>query len=89
MIALSENQTINIILKEYLQVKKENYLESIFTPTEKQVYGLLEQGLNNNQICANTEKSISTLKNQINHMLRKLNARNRIEMITKVNTKFL
>lgn len=77
------------LLVELFTVKKNNYLSTTFTPTEKQIVIMLEEGLSHDEICIKTAKSLYTLRNQINGILRKTEAKNCIQLIAKINTNFL
>ncbi len=83
------NMSIEVLLQKYVVLKKERYLDEIFSPAEKQIFLLLEQGCNQAQMSYQLNKSVSTLKNQMSGMLRKVHAKNCTEMVSKVSNQFM
>jgi DNA-binding CsgD family transcriptional regulator len=83
------NLSLDVLLQKYVILKKEKYLDDIFSPAEKEIFLLLEQGCNKAQMSYQLNKSVSTLKNQISGMLRKVNAKNCTELVSKVSNQFL
>jgi DNA-binding NarL/FixJ family response regulator len=56
-------------------------LDPGLTTRERQVLGLLEQGLTNNEIAAELVIALPTAKNHVHHILDKLGARGRAEAV--------
>jgi two-component system nitrate/nitrite response regulator NarL len=54
------------------------------TPREKEIAGLIARGLSNKEIARELYIEISTVKNHVHHMLKKLGARGRVEVGARV-----
>ncbi|MCC3374972.1 response regulator transcription factor [Cohnella sp. REN36] len=76
------------LLKEFARLKREEQLQSL-TPAEREVYDLIEQGYTHPQIEKRLYKAESTLKNQVNKILKKLRVRSGKEAVDKVRRKGL
>jgi len=76
------------LLKEFARLKREEQLKEL-TTAEREVFELLEEGYTQPQIERKLFKAESTLKNQINKMLKKLGARSSKEAVEKVRRKGL
>jgi NarL family two-component system response regulator LiaR len=76
------------LLKEFARLKREEQLKEL-TPAEREVYELLEEGYSQPQIERKLFKAESTLKNQVNKILKKLGVRSSKEAIEKVRRKGL
>ncbi|SFE26366.1 two component transcriptional regulator, LuxR family [Paenibacillus algorifonticola] len=76
------------LLKEFARLKREEQLKDL-TSAEREVFELIEQGYTQTQIEQKLYKAESTLKNQVNKMLKKLGVRSRKEAIEKVRRKGL
>ncbi|TVX97691.1 response regulator transcription factor [Cohnella terricola] len=76
------------LLKEFTRLKREEQLKEL-TSAEREVFELLEEGYTQPQIERKLFKAESTLKNQINKMLKKLGARSSKEAVEKVRRKGL
>lgn len=85
---LIENSSMNVLLKEYSRLKKEEQISEL-TPAEKEVYRLLEQGYSRSEIEKKLDKSQNTIKSQIKGILDKLNAKSTKEAILKVHKKLI
>ncbi|CAM3362743.1 response regulator transcription factor [Marinicrinis lubricantis] len=79
---------MDVLLKEFSRLKREEQLNPL-TPAEREVFEMMEQGLTVPEMEKKLVKSESTLKNQINRILKKLNASSRKEAVDKVNRKGL
>ncbi|WP_338551396.1 response regulator transcription factor [Paenibacillus sp. KS-LC4] len=76
------------LLKEFARLKREEQLKDL-TLAEREVFELIEQGYTQTQIEQKLYKAESTLKNQVNKMLKKLGVRSRKEAVEKVRRKGL
>ncbi|KQO00592.1 response regulator transcription factor [Paenibacillus sp. Leaf72] len=76
------------LLKEFARLKREEQLKDL-TSAEREVFELIEQGYTQTQIEQKLYKAESTLKNQVNKMLKKLGVRSRKEAVEKVRRKGL
>ncbi|PYG88029.1 DNA-binding NarL/FixJ family response regulator [Ruminiclostridium sufflavum DSM 19573] len=74
---------MEVLLKDYLKLKENEFLNKL-SRAEKEVFELIEAGYTKDQIMKRLYKSESTVKNQINHILKKLNASNCKEAISYV-----
>ena len=74
---------LDALRKEYLRLRREEMLREL-TAAEREIFELLESGLSMDQIQQKLYKERSTLKSQINRILRKIGARNMNEAIEKV-----
>jgi len=86
--SLQNPLAMEVLLKEYSRLKKEEQLKGL-TPAEKEVYELVEQGYTQAQIREMLYKSESTLKNQINRILKKLQVKKSKDAVRKVQQKGL
>ena len=77
---------MEVLLKEYARLKREEQLKEL-TPAEREVFELIEQGYTQSQIEKKLFKAESTLKNQVNKMLKKLGVRSSKEAVEKVRRK--
>ncbi|GFN31744.1 response regulator [Paenibacillus xylaniclasticus] len=76
-------EAMDALLKELSRLKREEQLQGL-TAAEREVFELMEQGHTHAQIEKKLFKAESTLKNQINKMLKKLGVRSSKEAIEKV-----
>ncbi|WP_341277757.1 response regulator transcription factor [Paenibacillus sp. FSL H8-0537] len=76
------------LLKEFARLKREEQLKDL-TSAEREVFELIEQGYTQTQIEQKLYKAESTLKNQVNKLLKKLGVRSRKEAVEKVRRKGL
>lgn len=74
---------LEALLKEYARLKREEQLKEL-TRAELELFGLLEQGYTQPQIGRKLFKAESTLKNQVNKMLKKLRVKSSKEAVEKV-----
>lgn len=74
------------LLKEYSRLKREEQLRGL-TQAEREVFELMEEGYTHAQIEHKLFKSESTLKNQINKILKKLGVKSGKEAVEKVRRK--
>ncbi|MDF2719209.1 MAG: DNA-binding response regulator [Paenibacillus sp.] len=71
------------LLKEFARLKREEQLQPL-TGAERELFGLLEEGYSQPQIGRKLFKAESTLKNQVNKMLKKLRVKSSKEAVEKV-----
>lgn len=76
------------LLKEFARLKREEQLSAL-TPAEREVYELIEAGYTQSQIEQKLFKAESTLKNQVNKMLKKFGVKSSKEAIEKVKKRGL
>lgn len=76
-------EAMEALLKELRRLRREEQLQPL-TAAEREVYELLEEGCTHAQIERKLYKSESTLKNQVNKILKKLGARSGREAVDKV-----
>ncbi|WNQ10762.1 response regulator transcription factor [Paenibacillus aurantius] len=79
---------MEVLLKELSRLKREEQLQGL-TPAEREVFELIGQGYTQGQIERKLFKSESTLKNQVNKMLKKLGVRSSREAVEKVRRRGL
>ncbi|MFC4777038.1 response regulator [Paenibacillus sp. GCM10023252] len=72
------------LLKEFARLKREEQLKEL-TYAEREVFELIEEGYTQSQIEKKLFKAESTLKNQVNKMLKKLGVRSSKEAVDKVS----
>lgn len=77
---------MSMLLQDYRRLRVEEQLKEL-TPSERHIYELLEQGLSMAQIEQQLFKSHSTVKNQMNKILKKLGVTSRKEAIAKIKRK--
>lgn len=76
----------DVLLRDYARLREREMLQML-TPTEKEIIRLLDEGYTHSQIRKMLYKSESTLKNQINTLLKKLEVKNTREALMKIRTK--
>ncbi|GGG71023.1 response regulator transcription factor [Paenibacillus radicis (ex Gao et al. 2016)] len=76
------------LLKELSRLKREEQL-NVLTAAEREVFELIEEGYTQPQIEKKLFKAESTLKNQVNKILKKLGVRSSKEAVAKVKRKGL
>lgn len=76
---------LELFWKDYMRMKREEQLRAL-TPAERQIFELMEKGYNKSQIRKMLCKSESTIKNQVNKLLKKLEVSNYNEALAKVGT---
>jgi NarL family two-component system response regulator LiaR len=76
------------LLKEFTRLKREEQLKEL-TAAEREVFDMIEQGYTQSQIGRMLHKTESTLKNQVNKLLKKLGVRSSREAVKKVRRKGL
>ncbi|KKC46644.1 MULTISPECIES: response regulator transcription factor [unclassified Paenibacillus] len=81
--AVSQPAPMAALLKEFRRLKREEQLQPL-TPSEREVYELIERGTTQAEIGRRLFKSESTLKNQVNRILKKLGARSSREAVRKI-----
>ncbi|MFF2479536.1 response regulator [Paenibacillus sp. NPDC058071] len=86
--AVLHPKAMDALLKEFGRLKREEQLKEL-TVAEREVYDLLEEGMTGSQIEKKLFKAESTLKNQVNRMLKKLGVRSSKEAVRKVKRKGL
>lgn len=72
-----------VLVKDYTRLKMEEQLHRL-TPAERDIFRLVEQGFTHTQIEKKLFKTESTIKNQINGMLKKLGVHSMKEAIEKI-----
>jgi two-component system, NarL family, response regulator DevR len=87
-LAYNKESSLEILLKEYLRLKEEEQLK-VLTSAEKEILKLVNEGYTHTQIQKKLYKSESTIKNQINKLLKKLDSSSMKEAIKKVKMKGL
>ncbi|MUT67005.1 response regulator transcription factor [Paenibacillus sp. NEAU-GSW1] len=81
-------EPMEALLKELSRLKREEQLKEL-TAAEREVFELIEDGYTQPQIEKKLYKAESTLKNQVNKMLKKLGVKSSKEAIEKVKRKGL
>ena len=84
--AVHQPGSMEVLLKEFARLKREEQLRSL-TPAEREVFDLLDEGFTHSQMEKKLFKTESTLKNQINKILKKLGVRGSREAGEKVRRK--
>ncbi|WP_028610731.1 response regulator transcription factor [Paenibacillus harenae] len=86
--AYHHSAPMEALLKELARLKREEQLKAL-TGAEREVFELIEAGYTQPQIERKLYKAESTLKNQINKMLKKFGVRSSREAVEKVRRKGL
>lgn len=86
--AFHHSAPMEALLKELARLKREEQLKEL-TGAEREVFELIEAGYSQSQIEQKLFKAESTLKNQVNKMLKKLGVRSSKEAVEKVRRKGL
>ncbi|SFI33650.1 two component transcriptional regulator, LuxR family [Paenibacillus sp. UNC496MF] len=81
--AYHHSAPMDALLKEFARLKREEQLKPL-TAAEREVFDLIEAGYTQPQIERKLFKAESTLKNQVNKMLKKLGVRSSKEAVEKV-----
>src|SRR5690606_9796356 len=81
--ALKGGNPMEALLKEFARLKREEQLRPL-TGAEREVFELLEDGYTQPQIGRKLYKAESTLKNQVNQILKKLRVKSSKEAVEKV-----
>ncbi|WP_020616898.1 response regulator [Paenibacillus daejeonensis] len=81
--AYHQTSAMEPLLQEFARLKREEQLQAL-TPAEREVYELIEQGYTQSQIEKKLFKAESTLKNQVNKMLKKLGVKSSKEAVERV-----
>ena len=81
--AYHHSAPMEVLLKELARLKREEQLKDL-TFAEREVFELIEAGYSQSQIEQRLFKAESTLKNQVNKMLKKLGVRSSKEAVEKV-----
>lgn len=84
--AYNNDSPYEVLLKEYQRLLQNERLKD-FTPAEKEIFDLIIQGYENNQIASKLFKSEGTLNNQITSILKKCNVKNRRELMRNFGPK--
>lgn len=79
---------MDALLKEFARLKREEQLKEL-TPAEREVFELIESGYTQPQMEQKLHKTESTLKNQVNKILKKLGAKNSKEAVEIVRRRGL
>ncbi|BBI34465.1 response regulator transcription factor [Cohnella abietis] len=79
---------MDALLKDYARLKREEQLKEL-TPAEREVFELIEEGYTQPQMEQKLYKAESTLKNQVNKILKKLGVRSSKEAVERVRRKGL
>ncbi|GIO12766.1 DNA-binding response regulator [Cohnella xylanilytica] len=79
---------MDALLREFARLKREEQLKAL-TPAEREVYELIEEGYTQSEIERKLYKAESTLKNQVNKILKKLGAKSSKEAVELVRRKGL
>lgn len=86
--AVHQPAAMEALLKEFNRLKREEQLKDL-TTAEREIFELIEEGHTQAAIGKKLFKAESTLKNQINKMLKKLGVRSSKEAVEKVRRKGL
>ncbi|CAM4435277.1 NarL family two-component system response regulator LiaR [Paenibacillus endophyticus] len=86
--AIHHPAPMEALLKELARLKREEQLQ-LLTPAEREVFELIEAGYTQSQIEKRLYKAESTLKNQVNKMLKKFGVRSSKEAVEKVRRRGL
>lgn len=86
--AYHHSAPMEALLKELARLKREEQLKEL-TGAERQVFELIEAGYTQSQIEQKLFKAESTLKNQVNKMLKKLGVHSSKEAVEKVRRRGL
>lgn len=79
---------MDALLKEFARLKREEQLKPL-TAAEREVFELIEEGYTHAQMERKLYKAESTLKNQVNKILKKLGVKSGREAVEKVRRKGL
>lgn len=79
---------IDVLLEDYRMLKEEKQL-SVLSPSEKEIFDLIQKGFQRNEIPEMLCKSENTVKSQIKSIIRKFDASCVSEVIKKVKSKGL
>jgi len=77
---------LSLLLDDYRRLRVEEQLKGL-TPSERHIFELIEQGMTMSQIEQQLFKSHSTVKNQMNKILKKLGVASRKEAVAKIKRK--
>ncbi|BBH20653.1 DNA-binding response regulator [Paenibacillus baekrokdamisoli] len=77
---------MDALLREFSRLKREEQLKEL-TTAEREVFELIEEGYTQPEIEKKLYKAESTLKNQVNKMLKKLGVKSSKEAVKKVKRK--
>ncbi|MEF3313238.1 response regulator transcription factor [Paenibacillus sp. GYB004] len=80
---IRSSNPMEVLLKEFARLKREEQLKEL-TGAERELFGLLEAGYTQREIGGKLYKAESTLKNQVNKMLKKLRVKSSKEAVAKV-----
>lgn len=80
---IRSSNPMEVLLKEFARLKREEQLKEL-TGAERELFGLLEEGYTQREIGSKLYKAESTLKNQVNKMLKKLRVKSSKEAVQKV-----
>lgn len=83
-----QRNPMEVLLKEFSRLKEEEQLQPL-TPAEKEIVSLISQGYSRSQMEKKLFKAESTLKNQINAILKKLGVKSGKEAVDKIRRKGL
>ncbi|MGO4544740.1 response regulator [Paenibacillus sp. 2TAB23] len=86
--AINHPAPMEALLKELARLKREEQLQML-THAEREVFELIEAGYTQSQIEKRLYKAESTLKNQVNKMLKKFGVRSSKEAVEKVRRRGL
>ncbi|GBF74482.1 DNA-binding response regulator [Paenibacillus sp. 598K] len=86
--AYRQTSAMEPLLREFARLKREEQLQAL-TPAEREVYELIEQGYTQSQIEQKLYKAESTLKNQVNKILKKLGVKSSKEAVEQVRRRGL
>lgn len=73
---------VEILLKNYFTLKRESVLNSL-TPAEKRVFSYIEQGISPREIAERLNKTVGTIKLQVNSILKKMDSKTMKQAIQK------
>ena len=76
---------IEILLEDYANLKKNAILQQL-SPSEREIFELLERGFTQSNITQTLHKAESTVKNQVSNILKKLKVQNTKQALEKIKS---
>jgi len=84
-IRLSYNNAspVEILLKKFFELKRENLLNNL-SPTEKEIFAYIKDGLSISEIAKSTTRTEGTIRQQVKSILKKLGVKRRRDAINLI-----